>query len=49
MRHVDQEVGADLVGDGAHAGEVEVARVGAAAADDHLRASRAVAMSSSSS
>ena len=35
--HVDHEVGADFVGDGAHAGEVEDARIGAAAADDDLR------------
>ncbi len=35
--HIDHQEGSDLVGDGAHAGEVEDARVGAAAADDHLR------------
>ena len=34
--HVDHEVGADFVGDGAHAGEVEVAWIGAAAAYDDL-------------
>ena len=32
--HIDDEVGAYFVGDGAHAGEVELAGIGAAAADD---------------
>ena len=36
--HVHQIEGADVVGDGAHAGEVNDARVGAAAADDELGA-----------
>ena len=35
--HVDEEVGSNLVGDLAHALEVELAGVGAAAADDELR------------
>ncbi len=35
--HVDNQVRAHLVRDGAHAREVELARVGAAAAHDHLR------------
>ena len=35
--HVDHEVGTDFVGDGAHAGEVELAGIGAAAADDYFR------------
>ena len=34
--HVHHEGGADLVGDGAHAGEVELARVGAASTYDYL-------------
>jgi hypothetical protein len=34
--HVDNEVGADFVGDGAHAFEVELTWVGAAAAYDDL-------------
>ena len=34
--HIDHKIGADLIGDLAHAGEVEVAGVGAAAADDDL-------------
>ena len=37
VRHVDHQVGADLVGDGAEGGEVDDARIGAAAGDDHLR------------
>ena len=36
MGHVDEQVGADLVGDRAEAGEVEVARIGRAAGDDQL-------------
>src|ERR1700679_405077 len=36
VRHVDEQKGADFVGNGAHAREVEGARVGAAAADDEL-------------
>lgn len=36
VRHVDHEVSADLVCDGAHAGEVELARIRAAATDDYL-------------
>ena len=35
--HVDHEVGAHLVGDGAEAGEVDLARVGGGAGDDELR------------
>ena len=38
MRHVDHQVGADLVGDLAEAGEVDLARDGRAAGDDELRA-----------
>ena len=37
VRHVDHQVGADLVGDLAEGGEVDDARIGAAAGDDHLR------------
>ncbi len=37
VRHVDDEKCADFVGDLAHAGKVEGARIGAAASDDHLR------------
>ena len=37
MRHVDHQVGADLVGDLAEAAEVDDARIGRAAGDDHLR------------
>ena len=37
VRHVDDEQRAHLVGDLAHAGKVEDARIGAAAADDDLR------------
>ena len=37
MRHVDQELGADFVGDLAEAAEVEHARIGRAARDDDLR------------
>ena len=37
MRHVDEQHRADLVADRAEAGEIEVARVGRAAGDDHLR------------
>ena len=36
--HVDEVERADFVGDLAHAGEIDDARVGAAAADDHLGA-----------
>ena len=35
--HVDQQQRADLVGDLAERGEVELARVGGPAGDDHLR------------
>ena len=38
VSHVDHEQGADLVGDLAKGGEVDDARIGAGAADDHLRA-----------
>src|SRR5690242_11316184 len=34
--HIHHEVGADSVGDGAHAGEVELAWIGASAAYDNL-------------
>ena len=37
MGHVDDEIGPDLVADGAEAGEVPVARVGRAAGDDQFR------------
>jgi hypothetical protein len=37
VRHVDQQVRADLVGDGAERGEVPMARIGGPAGDDHLR------------
>ena len=37
VRHVDHQLRADRVGDLAEGGEVEVARVGRAAGDDHLR------------
>src|SRR3546814_4784514 len=37
VRQVDQEVGADLVGDLAEAREVDEARIGRAAGDDELR------------
>ena len=37
MRHVDHEIGADRVGDLAEALEVEHARIGRKAGDDHLR------------
>ena len=37
VRHVHHEQGADPVGDGAEAGEVDLARIGAAAGDDQLR------------
>ena len=37
MGHVDEEEGADRVGDLAERGEVEVARIGRPAGDDHLR------------
>jgi hypothetical protein len=37
MRHVDHEIGADLVGDLAKAGEIPEARIGRAAGDDQLR------------
>ncbi len=36
MRHVDVQPGADAVGDLAHAGEIDLARDGRAAGDDHL-------------
>ena len=35
--HVDHQFGADLIRDGAKAGEIERARIGRAAGDDHLR------------
>src|SRR5260370_34856219 len=34
--HIDHEIGADFVSDGAHAREVELAWIGAAATYDHL-------------
>src|ERR1700723_2569372 len=34
--HVDHEIRSDFIGDGAHAREVELARVSAAATYDHL-------------
>ena len=37
MRHIDHEIGADLVGDLAEAAEIDDARIGRAAGDDHLR------------
>ena len=37
VRHVDQIERADFVGDLAHAGKIDDARIGAAAADDQLR------------
>ena len=37
MRHVDQEDGADRIGDLAEARKIDDARIGAAARDDHLR------------
>ena len=37
MRHVDHEIGADAVGDLAEAREVDDARIGRAAGDDHRR------------
>ena len=49
MRHVDHQIGADLVGDLAEAREVPDARIGGAAGDDQLRlvlARRAAATSS---
>ena len=36
MRHVDHEVGTDLIGDLAEAGEVPDAAIGGAAGDDQL-------------
>ena len=36
MRHVDHQIGADLVGDLAEAAEIDDARIGRAAGDDHL-------------
>ena len=38
VRHVHQEVGSNLIGHGANTSEVDRARIGAAAGDDHLRA-----------
>jgi hypothetical protein len=49
MRHVDEQIGADLVGDLAEAREVDDARIGGAAGDDDLRLvldARALASSS---
>ena len=37
VRHVDHQLGADLVGDLAEAAEVDDARIGRAAGDDDLR------------
>ena len=37
MGHVDDEIGPDLVADGAEAGEIPMARIGRAAGDDQLR------------
>ena len=37
MRHVDHQIGADPIGDRAEAGEIDDARVGAAAGDDQPR------------
>ena len=37
MRHVDQQIGADAVGDLAEALEIPDARIGRAAGDDQLR------------
>ena len=36
MRHVDHKIGADLVGDFAETAEIDDARIGRAAGDDHL-------------
>src|SRR4051794_14856631 len=38
MRHVDEQQRTNLIANRAEAGEVEMARVGRAAGDDHLRA-----------
>ena len=37
MRHVDHQIGADPIGDRAEAGEIDNARIGAAAGDDQPR------------
>ena len=37
MRHIDEQIGANLVGDGAETGEVQHLRIGGEAGDDHLR------------
>jgi hypothetical protein len=37
MRHVDHQIGADLIGDCAETGEIDDARIGAAAGDDQPR------------
>jgi hypothetical protein len=37
MRHVDEEIRADLVGDRAHARPIDHLRIGTEAADQHLR------------
>src|SRR6059036_3445039 len=37
MGHVDEQQGSDLVANRAEAGEIEVARIGRATGDDHLR------------
>ncbi len=37
MRHVDHQIGADTVGNGAEAGEIDDPRIGAAAGDDEFR------------
>ena len=37
MGHIDEEIGAGLVGDVAEAGEIDGAGIGRAAGDDHLR------------
>jgi hypothetical protein len=36
MRHVDHQIGADIIGNGAKPGEVDNPRIGAAAGDDQL-------------
>ena len=37
MRHVDHQIGADLIGDCSKTGKVDDPRIGAAAGDDQLR------------
>ena len=36
VRHVNEQDGASCIGDVAHAGEIEEARIGAASPDDHF-------------